>query len=614
MAPTTASNLRIAGTFPCLETDAPSAADPLRVCHVMSADLWAGAEVQMASLASYLATQPAVSLSVVLFNEGVLATRLRSLGIDVRVVDERRHTALEILTFLVRFLSNRRVDVVHTHRYKDSILGTVAATLSGVPHVIRTVHGLLEPMSGWNRFKAGAWNTADTLLLRVFGDVVITVSHDLARTLRASGYKAGTVIPIHNGVDVDRVSIRRSRADVRRELGVDTGAFVVGTAGRLMPVKAQRSLLVAAALIVQKRPDARFLIVGDGPLKDELTHTATQLGIRDKCTFAGDRSDVYDLVGAMDVFVLSSIHEGIPMALLEAMTIGRPIVATAVGGIREVITHGVNGFLVTPGDYQALAAACLTIGGDDRLARTLALRGQQTIAQGYSHEANGRSVLATYQGLVAGGRAGSCGDRSTWRLCRDLLASAAVCGWRKTHEFIETTIARYKMRRIRRRPAKLLAAVRAARKILFVCQGNIIRSPYAASLLARELSGSADICIASAGLAAISGNAAHPTAMQLARERSVDMRGHSASPLDADTVNSSDVILVMEIPQLLTLRRRFPEAEPKTFLITCLAADVPLEVRDPYAGAEPEFHDCLEHISRALAPVSRACSRARAHV
>jgi L-malate glycosyltransferase len=610
----TASNLRIASTFPYPETDAATAADSLGVCHVMSADLWAGAEVQMASLASYLTTQPGVSLSVVLFNEGPLARRLESLGIDVEVIDERRHTALGILAFLVRFLSKRRVDIVHTHRYKDSILGTLAAKLVGVPHVIRTVHGLLEPMKGWDWFKACASNTADKLLLRVFGDRVIAVSHDLARTLRMSGYKAGSVISIHNGVDVNRVTSQRSRTDVRRELGIDPEAFVIGTAGRLMPVKAQRSLLVAAALLLRERPDARFLIVGDGPLRDALVETAEHLGIRDKCTLTGERSDVYDLVAAMDVFVLSSIHEGIPMALLEAMTIGRPIVATAVGGIREVITHGVNGLLVTPGDHQALAAACLEIGADAQLAGTLALRGQQTIAEKYSHEANGRSVLTTYHGLLAGERAASSGNRSTWRFCCDLLVSAAFCGRRKAHEFIETTIARYRMRRIRRRPARLLAAVRAARKILFVCQGNIIRSPYAASLLARELSGSAGLRIASAGLAAISGNAAHPTAMQLAGERRVDMSGHSASPLDAETVNGSDVIFVMEIPQLLALRQRFPQAESKTFLITCLAADVPLEVRDPYAGAAPEFNACFEHISRALGPVSRACSRAHAHV
>src|SRR4030088_241992 len=126
---------------------APGPAE-VRVCHVMSADLWAGAEVQGATVASYLVEQPDVNLTAVLLNEGWLARELQRLGVQVAIVDEHRHTALGIVRFLTWFLRAHGVNVVHTHRYKDSVLGSIAAKAAGVRHVIRTVHGLSEPMRG----------------------------------------------------------------------------------------------------------------------------------------------------------------------------------------------------------------------------------------------------------------------------------------------------------------------------------------------------------------------------------------------------------------------------------------------------------------------------------
>ena len=112
-----------------------------RICHVMTADLWAGAEVQLATTASYLVERSDVSVSAVLMNDGRLANELRRLGIDVTIVDEAQHSAWHTVRFLTRFFRHHRIDLVHTHRYKDTVLGTVAAKLAGVPHVIRTMHG-----------------------------------------------------------------------------------------------------------------------------------------------------------------------------------------------------------------------------------------------------------------------------------------------------------------------------------------------------------------------------------------------------------------------------------------------------------------------------------------
>ena len=303
---------------------AVEAATALRVCHVMSADLWAGAEVQVATIASYLSRRPEVQLSVVLLNEGRLARELRVLGIQVVVLDEQKLNALDILVRLTRFLREHPVDIVHTHRYKDTVWVPWRRNWSGVPHVVRTMHGLSEPMTGWNRAKFQVYDVVDKLTLWCVADRIIAVSRRMADTLKMSGYKRASVTCIHNGVDLGQLRPARSREQVRRELGITPRTLLIGTAGRLSPVKAQDCLLRAAKLILREERHAKFLIVGDGPLRDELVALAEQLGVRRECLFPGARADVYDLIAAMDVFVLPSLAEGIPMALLEAMALGTP--------------------------------------------------------------------------------------------------------------------------------------------------------------------------------------------------------------------------------------------------------------------------------------------------
>ena len=168
----------------------------------MSADLWAGAEVQVATTAAYLTRQPGVSVAAVLFNDGPLATELRRLGVDVTIIDESTTSAFGILRRLTRLFRDNRFDLIHTHRYKDSVLGACAAKLAGVPHVVRTVHGLREPLSGWRALKFRVYEALDRAALLFCADLVIAVSARMAETLRTSGYRPTSVTKIHNGVDL----------------------------------------------------------------------------------------------------------------------------------------------------------------------------------------------------------------------------------------------------------------------------------------------------------------------------------------------------------------------------------------------------------------------------
>src|SRR5258706_477650 len=177
----------------------------LRICHVMSADLWAGAEVQLATTAAHLVEEPRVTMTAILFNDGPLANELRRLGVPVTVIDEQRTSAVGILRVLTRFFREHAVDLVHTHRYKDTVLGTIAAKRAGVPYVVRTVHGLREPMTGWNRLKFGVYEILDRATLQCFADLVIAVSKRMADALRGSWYRRAMVTHIHNGVDLSKV-------------------------------------------------------------------------------------------------------------------------------------------------------------------------------------------------------------------------------------------------------------------------------------------------------------------------------------------------------------------------------------------------------------------------
>lgn len=600
-----------------LVTGAPKT---VRVCHIMSADLWAGAEIQVATMAAYLVEQPNVCLSAVLFNEGCLAGALRRLGVPVAVVDERRTSAAGIVRFLTRFLSANDIELVHTHRYKDSVLGTIAAKLAGVPHVVRTVHGMREPMTFWNSLKFGAYEALDKLTLLCGADLVIAVSERMADTLRGSGYRPTMVTCIHNGIDLRRVRVGRRPEEVRRELGIDARTLLIGTAGRLSPVKGHAGLLRAARLVLQTERDAKLLIVGSGPLRQDLRAHAAQLQIDRACLFLGARTDVYDLMSAMDIFVLPSLDEGIPMAMLEAMALGKPVVATAVGGVPEVVRHRVTGLLVAPNDDQALADACLELALNRDWAQTLGAKARRVVREEFSHQRSGQSLLDAYRSVALIPKTGATSSmpetvqapaRRAYR--RSVGALTLVRGFaRKLLAYaarsVEHAVERRRMDRVRRNPTVLRTALQSAKSLLIVCHGNIIRSPFAACLVARALDNRRPISIASAGLEAVPGKSPHPTALLAAATRSVDLRGHTASLVSGNLVASSDLIFVMDVPQLVAMRQRFPDARGKTFLLTCLAPETPLEIGDPVEGGESMFQSCFSHIARAAAPIVQVLS------
>jgi len=256
-----------------------------------------------------------------------------------------------ILSDLVALARRRQTRLLHVHGYAAADFGRLAARLAGAKLVLHE-HFADPRMPGYQ-------GLADRLLAPLT-DRAIAVSGSTREFLVAErSVPAERVRLIWNGAPLAEFApAGRDRAlAVRRELGLPEDAPVVGSIGRLNAQKGHRFLLEAAGRLRARHPGAWTLIVGDGDLMGELRGQAARLGLEDRVVFAGHRTDVPDVLGALDVFCISSLYEGTPLALFEAMAAGRPIVSTAVDGCREILEDGSNGLLVPPGDAEGLAGA-----------------------------------------------------------------------------------------------------------------------------------------------------------------------------------------------------------------------------------------------------------------
>jgi glycosyltransferase involved in cell wall biosynthesis len=209
---------------------------------------------------------------------------------------------------------------------------------------------------------------------------------------------------VPNGIEVPP-AVRRPDPALRAELVRGRPDYVVLTPARLHEQKGHAYLLAAAARV----PEATFVLAGDGPLRPELERLAAERNVADRCVFLGYRSDVSDLLAAADVFVLPSLFEGLPVSVLEAMAAERPVVATAIGGTDEAVTHEVTGLLVPPRDPAALAAAIRRLQADPQLAGRLAAAGRERVQREFSSAATARNVMRIYDEVTGAGPSAGAG-------------------------------------------------------------------------------------------------------------------------------------------------------------------------------------------------------------
>lgn len=369
----------------------------LRVLHIASGDLWAGAEVQAFTLITHLARIPNINVAAVLMNEGALASKLRSAGVQVYMLDERKLASPWIFGRLCAILRTWQPDVVHTHREKENILGSLANRLwRNVPSV-RTIHGGREELgvTGWKGTRRRAVHALDRWCGRVLQQRVIAVTRELS--MRVTGeFPAEKIVVIENGIDVEAVSSEKGVAEFRAS---DPDATHIGIAGRLVDVKRVDLFIEAAALLLRECPQRRwrFHVFGDGPKRQNLEELASRLQLGDKMTFHGHRQDIETCVGGLDALVICSDHEGMPMISLEAAVLAVPTVAHAVGGLAEVVPEE---FLVCRHAAQGYKDGILRVLRAD--ARVIAVKRAADTVTRFSARRNAETVRELYEELLTG--------------------------------------------------------------------------------------------------------------------------------------------------------------------------------------------------------------------
>jgi len=322
---------------------------------------------------------------------GSAVQRLRHLGIRVEVIDEPDDEVA--VRELAAWLRREEIDLVHAHMYRAEVVGTRAAVAAGVPVITATVHS--------SRVRSPE-DVALLASLTPMMDRLIVPSEAIAHKVACEG-RSGRFAVIPNGVDLSRFAEAVPPSSLRGEFAIPSGAPLVGVIARLEAEKGHRYLLDAWPAVLRSAPDAWLLIVGEGSEADALRAQAASLGrsVARRIAFTGRREDISSLTAELCVAVLPSLREAQGISILEAMARRRPVVATSVGGIPEVITSGVDGILVPPEDPPALAAAIGSLLADPALRERLGEAGYRTVRDRFSIDAQVHRIEAVYDEELA---------------------------------------------------------------------------------------------------------------------------------------------------------------------------------------------------------------------
>jgi len=366
----------------------------VKVLHVISGDLWAGAEAQAATLLAQLSRQPDVSVTAIILNQGELARRVMDLNIPVWVLDEQKLSSQAIFFNLLRLLYRLKPDVVHTHRIKENILASLAATLVTGAKGVRTVHGSAEhSLKGWRNLHRRVLAGLDHWCGAHLQSATIAVSQELGQVL-AQKFPKHNVVVIENGVAANSTSDPDVSPAWKKP---HTDMLHVGIAGRLVPVKRLDIFIDMAAELTGRSPGRwQFHIFGDGPLRGQWVERVAALGLTQQILFHGQVSDLSSQLRSLHALVICSDHEGLPMVALEALAVKTPVLAHAVGGLRDLLDEP----LLISDNRANFYADKLTHLMQSRVEAGAPLA-MVTLPDQYTADYNARQVLGLYARLIA---------------------------------------------------------------------------------------------------------------------------------------------------------------------------------------------------------------------
>lgn len=348
------------------------------ILHLIETSGPGGAEKMLISMVEGLDKGKYKSI-VCLLKEGWLYTQLQKSGTETIVIPQVRTADFRWIRRVAHFIRTREVDLMHAHEFVMNTYSSLISFLTGVP-CIATVHGKNYYPEKWRRIAAYRFVSKTSKM--------VAVSEDIKRFLIDRVHiKGERITTVWNGIELS--SYRpddKIRGKMRSALGIDEQQPVIGCVGNLYPVKAHTYLLQALAVVRESFPNIRLLLIGRGKLLSTLKIESVDLDVEDNVLFLGFREDVCALLQAIDIFVLPSISEGLPLSILEAMAARRPVLATNVGGIPEAITDGETGLLVPPRDSQVLAEKILLLLENADLSRRLVESAEHSVISSFSAE------------------------------------------------------------------------------------------------------------------------------------------------------------------------------------------------------------------------------------
>jgi glycosyltransferase involved in cell wall biosynthesis len=338
---------------------------------------------------------------------------------EFRLTSFYNRNALTQLRRLRALLRREGINIIHTHGFYDSLFGAVAGRLSGVRVIASQRHLQLSGRRVHDWGSRAIHRLADKIVVnseairdsirqrdRAAASKIIVIRNGLCDSLYPSTFKEEAVVDTTVNADVNESLKGLSHNALCCELGLPAQTRIIGMVARLVAVKGHRYFLEAAARVARLDERVHFVLVGDGPLKNDIAYQARQLGIGERVHMLGDRSDARRLVASFDLSVLTSLSEGLPNTVMEAMSAGVPVVATAVGGTTELIEDGETGFLIPPANVEALAAGMFFVLENEAQCQAIAQRGREFINSRFSMSRMVESVERLYEELMSNPMAG----------------------------------------------------------------------------------------------------------------------------------------------------------------------------------------------------------------
>ncbi len=366
----------------------------LTVLHMISGDIWAGAEVMVYHLLKGLQKFEELDIQVLLLNQGRLSEEIRNLGIRVHVVDERKESLVSTFRIIRGILRKEKPDIIHSHGYKLNILSYLTSKSISPVKLVGTQHGMPKMGRGKYRLWHRLIMRCNLFILSKYFNRVVGVSRGIKEAfVRQYQFREDKVDVIHNGIEIPDSPVTRNNSEY----------FVIGSSGRLYPVKDYAFMIEIAKVMQKKTNRVRFELAGDGPEMIRLKRLTSQYQLENVFKFKGHLENISLFYQGLDLYLNTSLDEGIPISVLEAMAHKLPVVAPRVGGFPEIVDDGVQGYLLEERNPEAFAERCYFLNDNEPVRQKMSEAARKKVEQRFSTERMTQNYFNLYTEAMEAG-------------------------------------------------------------------------------------------------------------------------------------------------------------------------------------------------------------------